>query len=600
MPQASRKSTKAHFAGRSPERNEQPADFTELWRPAEGGAGNRGPEGVLLERGQITVEQLEKATEWQRKNPHLGVLDALVRAEAINEEGALRAVAEYFKLPFIRVSTGEVDPGAFDLLPVEYIKAKLVLPIRREDSVLVVGISDPADIFLIDDLKRRLRCALSLAVVPPGDIRRTVEEFTEAAGPQVEEIIKDIAEDTVEVVDDKTEDVTDLEKIAGESPVIRYVNYLVSSAVRDGASDIHIEPGERRLRVRCRIDGMLFEQKAPPVKMQPAIISRLKIMANLDIAERRLPQDGRIRATVHGRTVDLRVSTLPVTHGEKCVIRILDNRSITVGLDKLGMWDDTLEGFCRQILRPHGIVLVTGPTGSGKSTTLYAALQTMDADRLNISTVENPVEYQLDTINQVNVQEHIGLTFSAALRSLLRQDPDIIMIGEIRDEETARIAVQASLTGHLVLSTLHTNDAPASITRLINIGIEPYLISAAVNGVLAQRLVRRICENCKTPVSEVKESIAAYLEACGVPECTLYRGVGCEKCRQTGYQGRLGCYELMELDDTMRDLISRNPSLGDLRKSAGDTGMRSLRQDGLQKIAAGLTTVEELMRITET
>ena len=600
MTRTSRKSTKAHFAAAPPEHSEQGADFAELWRPAEDQSASRGPEGVLLERGRISVEQLDKAVEWQRKNPHMGVLDALIRVEAIDEVVALQAVAEYFKLPFLRVGAGDIEADAFDLLPVDYIKARLALPIRREEKSVTVGISDPADIFLVDDLKQRLRTSLSLVVVPPGDILRAVDDLVGTAGPQVEEIIKDIAEDAVEVMDDKTEDVTDLEKIAGESPVIRYVNYLISFAVRDGASDIHIEPGERRLRVRCRIDGMLFEQQAPPVQMQPAIISRLKIMANLDIAERRLPQDGRIRATVHGQTVDLRVSTLPVVHGEKCVIRILDNRSILIGLDKLGMWNDTLEGFHQQIAKPHGIILVTGPTGSGKSTTLYSALRTMDADRLNISTVEDPVEYELDTINQVNVQDHIGLTFSAALRSLLRQDPDIIMVGEIRDEETARIAVQASLTGHLVLSTLHTNDAPASIVRLINIGIEPYLISAAVNGVLAQRLVRRICENCKTPLTEVKASVAAYLEERGMRDCKLCRGVGCDKCRQTGYKGRLGCYELLELNDPLRDLISRSPTLGDLRKAAKDSGMRMLREDGLEKVAAGLTTIDELMRVTET
>ncbi|MFW6065959.1 MAG: GspE/PulE family protein, partial [Planctomycetota bacterium] len=413
-------------------------------------------------------------------------------------------------------------------------------------------------------------------------------------------IIQDINEDDVEVVDDEEEDVTDLEKIAGESPVIRYVNYLIASAVKEDASDIHIEPTEKRLRVRLRIDGVLFEQNAPPLKMHAAIISRLKIMANLDIAERRRPQDGRIRATVHGRTVDLRLSTLPVVHGEKCVIRILDDRSILVGLENLGMGTDHLENFRKAILQPHGIVLVTGPTGSGKSTTLYSALQVMDSDHLNISTVEDPVEYELASINQVHVHESIGMSFAAALRSLLRQDPDVVMVGEIRDEQTARIAIQASLTGHLVLSTLHTNDAPSSITRLINIGIEPYLISASVNAVLAQRLVRRICQNCKTRVTEVKESVAAYLDKYGASSEELYYGTGCDKCRQTGFKGRVGIYELLLIDDEMRDIITANPALGELRRFAREHGMIGLRDDGLRKIEAGLTTAEEVMRVTET
>jgi len=574
------------------------AEFAELWRPQEGDMP-RGPERILLERGRITREQLLAAAERQADNPCLTILESLVEMGVIDGLVALQAVAAYFKLPFMRVTPSQVDPDVFKLLGADYVRNKRVLPISRDGQTVTVGLSDPADIFLIDDVKRRLKCPVRLTVVPAGDILDVIDELSVSPEQQVDEIIKNIAEDAVEVVDKPEEEVTDLEKIAGESPVIRYVNYLISSAVKEGASDIHIEPGEDRLRIRCRIDGMLFEQQAPPLQMHAAIVSRLKIMSNLNIAERRLPQDGRIRATVHGRHVDLRVSTLPTTHGEKCVIRILDNRAILVGLENLGMWDDTLESFRRLILQPHGIVLVTGPTGSGKSTTLYSSLRAMKGDCLNISTVEDPVEYELDFANQVNVREDIGLTFSAALRSLLRQDPDVIMIGEIRDPETARIAVQASLTGHLVLSTLHTNDAPSSITRLINIGIEPYLISASVNGVLAQRLVRRICENCKTPVTKPKEAVLAYLEKYGGQTEELFCGVGCEKCRQTGYKGRLGIYELLELDDDMRDAITSNPTLIELRRMAKKKGMRQLREDGLQKVAAGMTTVEEIMRVSE-
>jgi type IV pilus assembly protein PilB len=576
-------------------------DFAEVWRPDELTSA-RGPEKILLDLGYISPEQCEEARLQQQKTPQQSVLEILTQAKAIDPILALQAVAAYCHLPFMRVEATNVDESAFALLPAEYLKAKLVLPIGRQDNAVLVGISDPADIFLIDDIKRRVRGRVQLVVVPGGDILRTIEEILAADSQQrVDDIIKDIAEDEVEVVTAEEDDViTDLEKIAGESPVIRYVNFVISTAVRDGASDIHVEPGERRLRVRYRIDGALFEQQAPPLKMHAAIISRLKIMANMDIAERRLPQDGRIRASVHGRAIDLRVSTLPVTNGEKCVLRILDNRSITVGLEKLGMADETLAAFRRHIHQPHGIVLVTGPTGSGKSTTLYSGLQVMDRDKLNISTVEDPVEYELANINQVNVHDSIGMTFAAALRSLLRQDPDVVLLGEIRDEETARIAVQASLTGHLVLSTLHTNDAPSSITRMINIGIEPFLISAAVNAVLAQRLVRRICENCKTPVTTLKDNVAAYLEKYGVDTSNLCQGAGCEKCRHTGYKGRLGIYEIMEMDDEIRDIITSNPTLNELRAATHEHGMVDLRSDGLRKIAAGLTTAEEIMQVTET
>jgi len=578
----------------------EPLGFDEVWRPDASHTDARGPERILLERGHITLEQLQKARERQEEDPRFTVLEALVNAHEIDEMLALQAVAAYFKLPFTRVTAADVDERVFSMLPLDYIKAKRVIPIRHRDDAVLLGLADPADIFLIDDIKRRLRSPVELAVTPPGDILRTVEEMSADLAEQVDEIIKGITEDAVEVVGSKTEEVADLEKIAGESPVIKYVNYLIAFAVKEGASDIHIEPGEVRLRIRVRIDGILFEHKAPPLQMHAAIISRLKIMANLDIAERRLPQDGRIRAAVHGRTVDLRVSTLPITHGEKCVIRILDNRAILVGLENLGMWNDTLEAFRREILKPHGIVLVTGPTGSGKSTTLYSALQVMDGDKLNISTVEDPVEYELGVTNQVNVREGIGLSFSAALRSLLRQDPDVIMLGEIRDEETARIAIQASLTGHLVLSTLHTNDAPSSVTRLINIGIEPYLISAAVNASIAQRLVRKICDNCKTRVTKLKGPVAEYLRRYGVDTDQLFQGAGCDKCRQTGYKGRLGIYEMMEVNDEMRDRITSNPTLGELRRTVREMGMRTLREDGLQKVAAGMTTVEEIMRVTET
>ena len=573
--------------------------FTELWCP-ENDDQPKGPVAILLETGKITTDDFKAALEHQKNNRRLGILDALIETKVVDEVTVQEAVAAYFNIPFQPIKPEDVDPDIFKLLDSEFIKKRRVIPIKRDGNKIVVGISDPADIFLIDEVKRRIGKPIQLVVTPANDIIAAADELAESPLGSVDDIIEGIGEDDVEVVETKTDEVADLEKIAGESPVIRYVNFLITKAVESEASDIHIEPCERTLRIRYRIDGVLFEQPAPPLQMHPAIVSRLKIMANLDIAEHRLPQDGRIRAMVHGRHIDLRISTLPTTHGEKCVIRILDNRSILRGLENLGMWDDTLEAFRQQITQPHGIILVTGPTGSGKTTTLYSALQVMDGERLNISTVEDPVEYQLDFANQVNVRENIGLTFAVALRSLLRQDPDVIMIGEIRDEETARIAVQASLTGHLVLSTLHTNDAPSSVMRLMDIGIEPYLISASLNAVLAQRLVRRICENCKTRKTKITPAEASYLEKHQANISQMFHGTGCEKCRHTGYSGRLGIYEMLVIDDEIRELIRPDVSLADFRRMCIERGMRTLVWDGLQKVQAGLTTVEEIARVTET
>jgi len=373
---------------------------------------------------------------------------------------------------------------------------------------------------------------------------------------------------------------------------------LIFNAVKEGASDIHVEPGDKKLRIRYRIDGVLFETMSPPHNMHAPVISRIKIMANMDIAERRLPQDGRIRVVINKRNVDMRVSTLPTSYGEKVVIRILDTGVTKLTLTQLGMDPDNLAIMEHQIAQPHGIIMVTGPTGSGKSTTLYAALRTMDASRINISTVEDPVEYQLDGLSQVQVHDRIGMTFSAALRSLLRQDPDVIMVGEIRDDETARIAVQASLTGHLVLSTLHTNDAPSSITRMINIGVEPYLIAASTNMVLAQRLVRRICTHCKKTY-EAQPEEARYIELFGFTSENLFRGEGCDRCRFTGFQGRIGVYELLVVDDTYRDIIAKDPTVTELRRLSKERGMITLREDGFRKVQSGMTTIDEVMRVTE-
>jgi type IV pilus assembly protein PilB len=518
---------------------------------------------------------------------------------AASEAQVLSALAETLGLPFESVQASAVDPAAFALLQPDYIRRRHVLPIRREGKSLVVGTPDPNNVFLLDEVRHRVRCELSIVVVTAADITRVVEQMsTDVVNIEVDKILKDVAEDDIQIVQAVSEDVTDLAKIVNEAPIIRFVNYLIFDAIKQGASDIHIEPKEKELKIRYRIDGLLFEAMNPPKAMHAAVVSRLKIMANLDIAERRLPQDGRIRAVVHSRKVDLRLSTLPTAAGEKCVLRILDDRSINVALEDLGFGEDALTIWKRQIVQPHGILLVTGPTGSGKTTTLYSSLRCMDGNRLNISTVEDPIEYHLQAANQVQVFEKIGMTFAAALRSLLRQDPDVVMIGEIRDGETARIAVQAALTGHLVLSTLHTNDAPSSVTRLINVGVEPYLISAAVNAILAQRLVRKICAHCKEeyhPSGEMQE----FLTLQGFKPDQMWHGKGCERCRQTGYAGRLGIYELLLMDDWLRDQVTRNPDVTQLRKLCRERGLVTLRDDGYAKVVKGQTTIDEILRVTE-
>lgn len=576
-------------------------EFEQLYQPAQR-RQRKSVEQLLLERGHITEEQLEQARTVQAQTPGKSLALILQTMNAAGEAQILEAYADTLGLPFEVPDRATIEQAAFDLLPVDYIRKQLVLPMRFEGDdgkTLVVAMADPSNVFVLDEVKRKTRRNVRIVVSTGSDINRIVEQIqTGHTDVQVEEIIKDMAEDDVQVVKEASDDVADLEKAGSESPVIRFVNYLIADAIKQGASDIHIEPKEKALKVRYRIDGVLFEAMNPPHTMHAAIVSRMKIMANLDISERRLPQDGRIRAVVHNRKVDLRMSTLPTAYGEKVVVRILDNRSINVPLEALGFSENALTIWRKQIDEPHGIILVTGPTGSGKTTTLYSSLRCMDGNKLNISTVEDPIEYHLPQANQVQVHEKIGMTFAAALRSLLRQDPDVVMLGEIRDAETAKIAVQASLTGHLVLSTLHTNDAPSSVTRLINIGVEPYLIASAVNAILAQRLVRKICQYCKEPYKPTDE-MSEFLALQGVDTSKLYMGKGCDRCRKTGYSGRLGIYEMLVMDDALRDQVTRNPDVTQFRRLCREKGLVTLRQDGFDKVANGLTTVDEVLRVTE-
>ncbi|MDH3583614.1 MAG: ATPase, T2SS/T4P/T4SS family [Phycisphaerae bacterium] len=583
-----------------PQASRPDAELSPLWTPDEATEPTSDLAGRLLSRTVITPNQLEQARNLLKQSPGKRLADVLIDM-GVDETEVQQEVAFDRGIPFERIDPQKIEERYFHRLGADYCKVNGVMPLRDSGSRVVLGVTDPRKVFMLDEVRRKLHKPVKLVLVTQSDIMAVMENFTDeqVTDVAIDDIIKDIEEDDVEVVEAHDDDMDiDLAKEAGESPVIRFVNYLIYDAVKNGASDIHIEPQEKKLRIRYRIDGILFEMMNPPHTMHAAIVSRLKIMANLDISERRLPQDGRVRAVVNGRKLDLRLSTLPTGAGEKAVMRILDSRAAQVGLDELGMPETTLDLWKKQIAQPHGIILVTGPTGSGKTTTLYGSLGQMDRSKLNISTVEDPIEYQLSGLTQVQTHESIGMTFAAALRSLLRQDPDVVMVGEIRDEETARIAIQAAMTGHLVLSTLHTNDAPASITRLINIGVEPYLIGAAINAVLAQRLVRRICEHCREQ-SELDETTAEHLAMHGVDPSNVMAGAGCERCHQTGYSGRVGLYELLVLDDSIRDAIAGNPTVTELRRQCIDRGMVTLRMDGFSKVGEGRTTVEEVLRVTQ-
>jgi type IV pilus assembly protein PilB len=552
---------------------------------------------VLLETNKITEEQYGRFRRESMTRPGLDPTAALVKDGLVGANDILEAKAKLNGLEFRRLAPDQVEKEAFKKLEVDFIKRSGIVPVQIDKGTLVVATSEPTNLFALEDVKRQTGMELRVLVCAPEDITAVCEALHEESSEYViDDIISDMTD--VEVVQDTDDVAEDLETMAGQSPIIKFVNYLISNAVREGASDIHIEPKEKQTRIRYRIDGVLFEAMQAPPKMHPAIVSRIKIMANLDISERRLPQDGKVAALVGNRAIDLRISILPTNHGEKTVIRILDSKSITRGLEHVGMEPDICKVFKDQVALPHGILLVTGPTGSGKSTTLYSALSEMDGDKLNISTVEDPIEYELGFCSQVQVNEKTGLTFASALRSLLRQDPDIIMVGEIRDNETARIAVQAALTGHLVLSTLHTNDAATSVTRLVNIGIEPYLIAASLNAAVAQRLVRRVCPKCKEPY-KVPEHMKKYLELTGLNSGEVVHGAGCEACRGSGYVGRAGIFEMLVIDDKFRDMIHQDCSVSNMRRAFRESGRDTLFDDGMKKVQRGVTTIEEVLRVTE-
>jgi type IV pilus assembly protein PilB len=551
---------------------------------------------VLIERGFLTVEQLTAALEEQRGSAGKLLGEILIERSFCTDDQIIECLAMVYGVPYAKLEPRIADPKIVDCLPREYIEKNLVFPLYKIRSTLTVAVTEPTNLFLIDELHALTSLDVQVVATSAKDIRRMFTTLPDSKTFVIDDIIEDNAQAEVTLIESAIDDIGDTTEFAGQSPVIRLVNYVIYNAVKEGASDIHIEPGERCLRIRNRIDGKLYKALEVPLNLLGAVSSRIKIMASLDISERRLPQDGRVHVLLDGRKIDLRVSTFPGSRGEKTVIRVLDTRSVSLNLRDLGFAEDVLAPLQAAIQAPNGIILVTGPTGSGKSTTLYAALNEISSMENNICTVEDPIEYHLPLINQFQVQERVGLTFSKALRTLMRQDPDVIMVGEIRDEETSRTAIQAALTGHLVLSTLHTNDASSAITRLINMGVEPYLIGAALNVVLAQRLVRRICAKCREEY-EPARPLRKAIERMGIDIERFYKGLGCRKCRNTGYSGRLGVHELLFINDELRDAIVAEQSVAELRRIAASYGMITLRHDGFRKVREGLTSLDEVIQI---
>jgi type IV pilus assembly protein PilB len=551
----------------------------------------------LLESSLISQDQLSRALESQQSAG--GTLSYnLVKTGAISEMAFAEFMGQVYNVPAVDLDTVDMDGAAIDLIPSDVATKFQVVPLKREGRVLTVAMANPDNIFAIDDIKFITGFEVRPVVATESAIKKSIDRMYDSAD-SLASIMGEIEED-FEIIEDEDEDTGLEDAQSADAPVVKLVNSLISDAVAKGASDIHIEPYEKMVRVRFRIDGQLHEMMSPPFKMKNATISRLKIMADLDIAEKRVPQDGRIKIRMHNKSIDLRVSTLPTIFGEKIVMRILDKSNLQIDLSKLGFHPVAMASFLNAIENPYGMVLVTGPTGSGKSTTLYSALNKINRPHSNIMTAEDPVEYNLDGINQVNVLEDIGLTFAASLKAFLRQDPNIIMVGEIRDLETASIATKAALTGHLVMSTLHTNDAASSINRLIDMGIEPFLVSSSVIMIVAQRLVRRLCDKCKTEVKMHSEALAELGITESPDELNLHEAKGCVACNDTGYRGRLGLYEVMEITPAIKEMIVERASTSAIKNTAIEDGMMTLRADGLDKFKKGMTSLQEVLRESAT
>lgn len=554
---------------------------------------------MLVKANLITPEQLTDAIALQKSTGgRIGSI--LVKLGYVSEEQIASYLGRQYGVPPVDLGKATIDPDILKLIPAEIARKYLLIPLGRSGSALTVAMADPSDIFAIDEVRFITGHNIQPMVAPDTSIRNALNRHYETAG-FARNLIRDFEQNEPGIAepDRRGVDLAELYRATEEAPVVKLVNLLLTDAINKGASDIHLEPYEKAFRIRFRLDGVLYEVMAPPLTLHAAVTSRIKIMARLDIAERRMPQDGRIKVKMQERELDLRVSTVPTLFGEKVVMRLLDRASLELDMTKLGFESTALGMFEKAILAPYGMILATGPTGSGKTTTLYSALNRLNRIGTNIMTAEDPIEYNLTGINQTQVKSDIGLTFATLLRSFLRQDPDIIMVGEIRDFETAEIAIKAALTGHLVLSTVHTNDAISTVGRLISMGVPAYLVSASLSLLLAQRLVRRLCAECRTEVSVS----ASVLEDIGfssqeAKSVTCYRGKGCVSCRDTGYRGRIGLYEVVLLNEQMREAILNGASVPDLRALQNKYGMKSLRESGLQKIRDGVTTVEEVVRVT--
>ncbi|MCA9293376.1 MAG: Flp pilus assembly complex ATPase component TadA [Phycisphaerales bacterium] len=564
------------------------------------GEDERKPLGALLvESGAINAEQLDEALKAQNERGHGSLLgEVLVELGFASDQTVMKHLARAYGVPYARITPRLADPRIGDVLPRDFVETHCVLPLFKVGNHLTIAVAEPANLFLVEEIERITDLKVQIVASTASDIRATIQAYLPSANVFViDDIYDDVDIREFRSSDKQAFDLGAIEQMSGQSPVVKLVNYVLYQAITERASDVHIEAHDHVCRVRFRVDGRLVTKLMPPYQMHPAVVSRVKIMAGMDIAERRIPQDGDMHVAVEGRPVDLRISTMPGKFGEKVVIRIIDNRNAIIAVEKLGMRPELTVRWRQIISEPNGMVLVTGPTGSGKSTTLYSAIAEIASEEINVSTVENPVEAQLPGINQFQVNEKAGFTFATALRALLRQDPDVLMVGEIRDLETATIATQAALTGHLVLSTLHTNDAVSAITRMVNMGIEPYLVAAMLRGVLAQRLVRKICPHCKGPTEPIESVRTMVAEVLG-KEPKFFEGKGCGRCHGSGYAGRLGIHELLIPEEGLMEVIAHGASLQELREEADRTGHQGLSHDGFFKASAGLTTIDEVLRVS--
>ena len=557
---------------------------------------------ILIQKGYAHLEQINEALELQKIRPKR-VGEILLDLGYVEEEHMLEALSEQFNMPFENNLSEEIESSLTTKVPINFIREYHMVPYKRSGAAYMVAVNDPVNLLPLDDLRLLLGGPVTPVLCKRADIQKIIDTYFEQQGENAAEMIDSITMTDGEGGEvhtlDNVESERDLLDLANEAPIIKLINLVITGGVKERASDIHLEPFEHEVRVRYRIDGVLYEKFTVPRSQQAAVISRVKIMANLNIAEHRLPQDGRIKIRLSGREIDIRVSIIPIAHGERVVMRILEKGNFLFSLEQLGMDRQDHELVDKLITTTHGIILVTGPTGSGKSTTLYAALQRVNSPDKNIITVEDPIEYLIPGISQIQVRPKIGLTFAAGLRSILRQDPDVILVGEIRDMETAEMAVQASLTGHLVFATLHTNDSAGAVTRLINMGIEPFLVTSSTIAIQAQRLVRRICGNCKESYTPDPESFKELNISLDDPRTkALHRGVGCEKCAQRGYYGRSGIFELLVMTPRIQELILSGTDSNTVKREARKYGMRTLREDGAQKMLDGFTTMEEILRVT--